>query len=96
MEGSVGSLTAGTKNRGDIEERITGILKEIKDSPETLDLFVGEIHFLMSGSGKGVVANLLKPMLAGGERSAASGRRRKTNTGGTSLKTPPLHDGFSR
>ena len=64
----VGSLTAGTKYRGKFEKRITGMLEQIKDSPEDMILFVDEIHLLMSGSGQGAMnaADLLKPMLARG------------------------------
>ncbi|KAL2824118.1 P-loop containing nucleoside triphosphate hydrolase protein [Aspergillus cavernicola] len=67
----VGSLVAGSKYRGEFEERLKGVLKEIEDSKETIVLFVDEIHLLMgagaSGDGGMDAANLLKPMLARGQ-----------------------------
>ncbi|EKV13806.1 Heat shock protein Hsp98/Hsp104/ClpA, putative [Penicillium digitatum] len=67
----VGSLVAGSKYRGEFEERMKGVLKEIEDSKDTVVLFVDEIHLLMgagsSGEGGMDAANLLKPMLARGQ-----------------------------
>ncbi|KAF2199384.1 heat shock protein [Delitschia confertaspora ATCC 74209] len=67
----VGSLVAGSKYRGEFEERMKGVLKEIEDSKEMIVLFVDEIHLLMgagsSGEGGMDAANLLKPMLARGQ-----------------------------
>lgn len=66
----VGSLVAGSKYRGEFEERLKGVLKEIEDSKDMIVLFVDEIHLLMgAGSGGGGMdaANLLKPMLARGQ-----------------------------
>ncbi|KAL1954788.1 hypothetical protein VTO42DRAFT_691 [Malbranchea cinnamomea] len=67
----VGSLVAGSKYRGEFEERLKGVLKEIEESRETIVLFVDEIHLLMgagsSGEGGMDAANLLKPMLARGQ-----------------------------
>ncbi|KAJ5734959.1 Heat shock protein hsp98 [Penicillium malachiteum] len=67
----VGSLVAGSKFRGEFEERMKGVLKEIEDSKDTVVLFVDEIHLLMgagsSGEGGMDAANLLKPMLARGQ-----------------------------
>lgn len=67
----VGSLVAGSKYRGEFEERMKGVLKEIEDSREMIVLFVDEIHLLMgagsSGEGGMDAANLLKPMLARGQ-----------------------------
>ena len=66
----VGSLVAGSKFRGEFEERMKGVLKEIEDSKTTIVLFVDEIHLLMgagsTGEGGMDAANLLKPMLARG------------------------------
>lgn len=66
----VGSLVAGSKYRGEFEERMKGVLKEIEESKTTIVLFVDEIHLLMgagsSGEGGMDAANLLKPMLARG------------------------------
>lgn len=67
----VGSLVAGSKYRGEFEERMKGVLKEIEESKITIVLFVDEIHLLMgagsSGEGGMDAANLLKPMLARGQ-----------------------------
>jgi len=67
----VGALVAGSKYRGEFEERMKGVLKEIEDSKEMIVLFVDEIHLLMgagsSGDGGMDAANLLKPMLARGQ-----------------------------
>ncbi|KAK4198186.1 Hsp104 heat shock protein [Triangularia verruculosa] len=67
----VGALVAGSKYRGEFEERMKGVLKEIQESKETIVLFVDEIHLLMgagsSGEGGMDAANLLKPMLARGQ-----------------------------
>ncbi|KAF4301256.1 Chaperonin ClpA/B [Botryosphaeria dothidea] len=67
----VGALVAGSKYRGEFEERMKGVLKEIEDSAEMIVLFVDEIHLLMgagsSGEGGMDAANLLKPMLARGQ-----------------------------
>ncbi|KAL2262637.1 hypothetical protein VTK26DRAFT_617 [Humicola hyalothermophila] len=67
----VGALVAGSKYRGEFEERMKGVLKEIQESKETILLFVDEIHLLMgagsSGEGGMDAANLLKPMLARGQ-----------------------------
>lgn len=67
----VGALVAGSKYRGEFEERMKGVLKEISESKEMIVLFVDEIHLLMgagsSGEGGMDAANLLKPMLARGQ-----------------------------
>ena len=67
----VGSLVAGSKFRGEFEERMKGVLKEIEESKDMIVLFVDEIHLLMgagsSGDGGMDAANLLKPMLARGQ-----------------------------
>ena len=67
----VGALVAGSKYRGEFEERMKGVLKEIESAQETIVLFVDEIHLLMgagsSGEGGMDAANLLKPMLARGQ-----------------------------
>lgn len=67
----VGAIVAGSKYRGEFEERMKGVLKEIEDSSEMIVLFVDEIHLLMgagsSGEGGMDAANLLKPMLARGQ-----------------------------
>ena len=67
----VGALVAGSKYRGEFEERMKGVLKEIENTQDMIVLFVDEIHLLMgagaSGDGGMDAANLLKPMLARGQ-----------------------------
>lgn len=63
------SVVAGTKYRGQFEERIRGILKELQKNPDII-LFIDEIHTLVgAGSAAGSIdaANMLKPALARGE-----------------------------
>jgi len=62
-------LVAGTKYRGQFEERLKGLLKEIQDHPEII-IFIDEIHSLIgTGSAEGSLdaANIIKPALSRGE-----------------------------
>ncbi|MTA38258.1 MAG: AAA family ATPase, partial [Actinobacteria bacterium] len=64
------ALVAGAKYRGEFEERLKAVLKEIDESDGRIITFIDELHTLMgAGGGEGSVAaaNMLKPMLARGE-----------------------------
>jgi ATP-dependent Clp protease ATP-binding subunit ClpB len=64
------ALVAGAKYRGEFEERLKAVLKEINDSEGQIITFIDELHTLIgAGGGEGSVAaaNMLKPMLARGE-----------------------------
>jgi ATP-dependent Clp protease ATP-binding subunit ClpB len=66
----ISALIAGAKYRGEFEERLKAVLKEINDSDGQIITFIDELHTLMgAGGGEGSVAaaNMLKPMLARGE-----------------------------
>ena len=65
----IGSLVAGTKYRGEFEERLKKIIEEVKNSGNCV-LFIDELHTLVgAGAAEGAVdaANILKPSLARGE-----------------------------
>ncbi len=66
----MGSLVAGAKYKGEFEERLKAVLKEVSDASGQIILFIDEIHTLVgAGGGEGGMdaANMLKPMLARGE-----------------------------
>jgi ATP-dependent Clp protease ATP-binding subunit ClpB len=66
----MGALIAGAKYRGEFEERLKAVLKEVADSQGTIILFIDEIHTVVgAGATQGAMdaSNLLKPMLARGE-----------------------------
>ena len=69
----LGSLVAGTKFRGDFEDRLKAFMKEIQSSQGKLILFIDEIHMIVgAGAAEGAIdaSNLLKPALARGELRA--------------------------
>lgn len=66
----MGALLAGTKYRGEFEDRLKAVIKEVVDSEGEVVLFIDEIHTLVgAGAAEGAIdaANLLKPALARGE-----------------------------
>lgn len=69
----MGALIAGAKYKGEFEERLKGVVKEVIDSDGQIILFIDEIHTLVgAGGGEGAMdaANILKPALARGELRA--------------------------
>jgi ATP-dependent Clp protease ATP-binding subunit ClpB len=70
MSLDMGSLIAGAKYRGEFEERLKGVLDEVKAAEGDIILFIDEMHTLVgAGKGEGAMdaSNLLKPALARGE-----------------------------
>ena len=65
----LGALVAGAKYRGEFEERLKAVLKEIKESDGEIIMFIDEIHMIVGSGAEGAmdVSNMLKPMLARGE-----------------------------
>ena len=66
----IGTMLAGTKFRGDFEERLKGVLEQIENDPTAI-LFIDEIHMIMgagsAGSSNVDAANMLKPLLGKGK-----------------------------
>jgi ATP-dependent chaperone protein clpB len=69
----IGALVAGAKYKGEFEERLKGVVKEVTNAEGNIILFIDEIHTLVgAGGGEGAMdaANILKPALARGELRA--------------------------
>ena len=85
----MGALLAGTKYRGDFEQRLKGVLKQIRGNPDAI-LFIDEIHTLIgAGSASGGTldaSNLLKPALSSGQLKCI-GATTTPNTAASSRKT---------
>src|SRR5207248_8586414 len=67
----IGGLLAGSKYRGEFEERLKAVLEEIRNAEGEIIVFIDELHTIVgAGAAEGAVdaANMLKPMLARGER----------------------------
>ena len=66
----IGTMLAGTKYRGDFEERLKGVLEQVENDPSAI-LFIDEIHMIMgagsAGSSNVDAANMLKPLLGKGK-----------------------------
>src|SRR5687768_1656324 len=66
----MGALIAGASHRGEFEERLKAVLKEVKDASGQIIMFIDEMHTILgAGKAEGAMdaANLLKPMLARGD-----------------------------
>ncbi len=65
----MGALIAGAKYRGEFEDRLKAVLKEIKESDGSIIMFIDEIHMIVGAGAEGAMdaGNMLKPMLARGE-----------------------------
>src|SRR5699024_11510028 len=69
----MGALIAGAKFKGEFEERLKAVIKEVQSAAGKIILFIDEIHTLVgAGGGQGAMdaANILKPALARGELRA--------------------------
>ena len=67
----LGALVSGTKFRGQLEERLSLILEELRDPSQGIILFIDEIHSILSSERSTAdINNILKPLLAEGELNA--------------------------
>jgi ATP-dependent Clp protease ATP-binding subunit ClpB len=85
----LGGLIAGAKYRGEFEERLKAVLKEVTDSQGNIIMFIDEIHTVVgAGATQGAMdaGNLLKPMLAQGVNCVVSEPLPSMNTANISKK----------
>jgi ATP-dependent Clp protease ATP-binding subunit ClpB len=88
----LGALVAGAKYRGEFEERLKAVLKEVQDAEGQIILFIDEMHTLIgAGAAEGSMdaSNMLKPLLARGELHAIGATTLDESTASTSERTPP-------
>ena len=100
VELSINSLVAGSKYRGEFEERVQQVLKEVTERQDQQILFIDEIHTIVGagqGGGEGGldIANVFKPALARGELNL-SGRPPSTSTRSISRRTRRSRGASSR
>ena len=94
----LGALVAGTKYRGQFEERLKAVMKEIRQS-ENVVLFLDELHTLIgAGAAEGAIdaSNMLKPALVARRDPDASAPPRSTSTASTSRRTARSSGASSR
>ena len=89
----MGLLVAGAKYKGEFEERLKAVIKEVTDSDGEIILFIDEIHTLIGagGGGEGAMdaANLLKPALARGRAACDWSNNSYRSIRNTLKKTKP-------